>query len=489
MGITAIAGGGTTGYALRSDGTVWAWGSESAGAVGNGVIATTDAVTPIQVAGLSSITAISGTSQNGYALRSDGTVWAWGNGYWGSLGNGRTDTSATPVQVSGVANARALASNSGSTGTAYILRADGTVGAWGFGGLGDLGNGISAPPDGSPYYYSATPVEVHDLTGVTGIAAGADNGYAVLADGSVTAWGSGLNGSLGNGDLSGNNSTIPLRVTGLSGIIKVFGGYANGFAIAKDFTPPVVKRYVAIGDSYSSGEGNPRFVPSAGACDLSRKAWPYKLDNAVESIQLAGNIACSGAKTDALVEEFKGQEPQLEVMKALKPDLVTVTIGGNDVGFREVVRFCFYASAVVHLPGSCSKALRDEVAIIDAFGGIVSGIYNAIETEAPDARIIVVGYPRLFPQKQGNVVNCGWLTNDVRKRFNSLANQLDRELSAAANGVGLSYVSTLDALSGHELCTRRSWVNALSGSPPYQYQGHPNNAGQNAIALVVQSQL
>lgn len=178
-------------------------------------------------------------------------------------------------------------------------------------------------------------------------------------------------------------------------------------------------------------------------------------------------------------------------MAKLRPDLVTVTIGGNDVGFSDVLRYCYYVSAILHRPNFCVAALHNELEIINAFGDVVSGYYNAITTEAGYARVVIVGYPRLFPREQSSVHNCGWLSAAARQLLNSLAGRLDRKLSAAARGIaaGAEYVSMLDALRGHELCTRDSWVNPITINGHVNYAAHPNLAGQVAIEKVVQTHL
>jgi alpha-tubulin suppressor-like RCC1 family protein len=86
--VTAMAGGLLTGYALRSDGTVWAWGAGTVGQLGNG--GTASSPVPVQVSGLTNVTAIAAAGSTGHALRSDGTVWAWGAGTVGQLGNWAT---------------------------------------------------------------------------------------------------------------------------------------------------------------------------------------------------------------------------------------------------------------------------------------------------------------------------------------------------------------------------------------------------------------
>jgi len=118
----------------------------------------------VQVPGLTGVTAIAAGWLAGYALRRDGSVWAWGNG--GPLGDGDTDSSSVPVRVTGLTDVTVIA---GGLGAAYALRGDGTVWAWGMGGAGRLGNGSTES--------SSVPVQVSGLTDATAIAAG--GGYYV----------------------------------------------------------------------------------------------------------------------------------------------------------------------------------------------------------------------------------------------------------------------------------------------------------------------
>ena len=122
-GITAISAGALHNTALRSDGTVWAWGSNSQGVLGDGK--TTPRPTPVQVTGLSGVTAISTSINHNLALRSNGTVWAWGANMDGQIGNGMVAMQTlTPVQVTGLSGVTAI-----SAGMLHsiALRSDGTV--------------------------------------------------------------------------------------------------------------------------------------------------------------------------------------------------------------------------------------------------------------------------------------------------------------------------------------------------------------------------
>ncbi len=215
-GVTAIAGGGYHSLALKNDGTVWAWGYNYDGELGNG--STTNSSTPVQVSSLSGVTAIAGGAYHSLALKNDGTVWAWGCGGFGELGNGSTSSSSTPVQISGLSGATAIA---GGSYHSLALKNDGTVWAWGYNYDGELGNGSNSS--------SSTPVQVSGLIGITAIAGGGFHSLALKNDGTVWAWGSNYRGELGNG--SNTNSNVPVQTETLASIIKVAGGGGHSLAV------------------------------------------------------------------------------------------------------------------------------------------------------------------------------------------------------------------------------------------------------------------
>ncbi len=221
--ITAIAGGFQSALALRRDGTVWAWGDNSRLQLGQGSAGYLDHSTiPLQVKGLAGVVAIADNSTTGYALKNDGTVWAWGDNTNLELGSPRYgDSNPTPVQVAGLSGVLHIAAGGGG---AYALRGDGTVWAWGSGSSDQLGNGGTTD--------SGRPVRVANLAGVTAISGGGTSGYALLANGTVWAWGSNNDGELGNGNT--NASPIPVQINGLSGITAISGGQQNAYALGAD---------------------------------------------------------------------------------------------------------------------------------------------------------------------------------------------------------------------------------------------------------------
>jgi alpha-tubulin suppressor-like RCC1 family protein len=222
-GITAIGAGYRSGYAVRADGTVASWGKNGEGELGDGLA--TSSNVPVTVTGITTAVAVSGGNVNGYALLADGTVRAWGDSPAGQLGNGSLLRSSVPVTVSTLTSVltgvTAIAAGGNS---AYALRSDGTVWAWGEGGHGELGNNSNAN--------SSTAVQVTGLTGVVAIAGGGDAGYALLSNGTVVSWGNGGNGRLGNNALT--DSLVPVAVSGLTGVTAVSASGAIAYALTSD---------------------------------------------------------------------------------------------------------------------------------------------------------------------------------------------------------------------------------------------------------------
>ncbi len=228
----SIAAGMFSAYALRRDGTVWAWGGNSVGQLGTSSVDVASGV-PHRVGRLSGVVAIAAGASDGYALRDDGTVWAWGDDSLGQLGTGacmagqapaRTAGSScpaigSPVRVHGLNQIKAIAVGAGS---AYALRRDGTVWAWGDNSFGALGTG-------SHRLFAAEPAQVRGLKRVAAIGAGANTAYAVIADGSVSSWGRGADGEIGNGGYA--DRAVPTRMLGLAGAVQVAGGGAMGYAL------------------------------------------------------------------------------------------------------------------------------------------------------------------------------------------------------------------------------------------------------------------
>jgi alpha-tubulin suppressor-like RCC1 family protein len=179
----------------------------------------------VKVKHISGIAKIAAGNYHSLALQSDGTLWAWGYNGSGELGNG---TNGGPVNVPvAVSINSAVVEIAVGNGVSLALKNDGTVYSWGFNNEGELGNGITGG-------ISNVPVQVFGLTSVIAIAEGTFHGLAVKSDGTVWGWGFNLYGQLGNG--SNADSNVPVLATGISNAISVSGGYAHTVVLRSDGT-------------------------------------------------------------------------------------------------------------------------------------------------------------------------------------------------------------------------------------------------------------
>ena len=151
----AIAAGSYTSYALKTDGTVWAWGANNGGQIGDGT--TTTRTSPVAVSGLSNVIAIAAGATHALALKGDGTVWAWGSNAYGQLGDGTTTSRTTPVQVTSLSTSTLAIS--AHANISHAVKTDRTLWSWGDNYGGALGDGTTTS--------RSTPVATTGLTDMT----------------------------------------------------------------------------------------------------------------------------------------------------------------------------------------------------------------------------------------------------------------------------------------------------------------------------------
>ena len=216
--VIAIAGGFNHSLALKSDCTVWAWGYNNHGQIGDGT--TTSRAKPVRVPGLTGVIAIAAGYNHSLVLKNDGTVWAWGRNDSGQLGDGTNTDKTAPVQVLGLTGITTIVST--HSDHSFALKSDNTVWAWGRGSYGEIGDGTNTN--------RSTPVDITSFTGtLTAISSGSYHSMALRGDGTVLAWGWNAESQLGDGTTT--NSNIPVQVPGLTNVAKITASYKQSFII------------------------------------------------------------------------------------------------------------------------------------------------------------------------------------------------------------------------------------------------------------------
>lgn len=272
--------------------------------------------------------------------------------------------------------------------------------------------------------------------------------------------------------------------------------------------------YVALGDSYSSGEGAWDYEEGTDYDDRV-DLWPYndheedrnrchRSAHAYSQVVTGNNefaggssfVACSGAVADHLDNpnhDNTGEDPQYDALSD-ETSLVTMTMGGNDLGFADVVTDCIINGQRGVGPNTCQakhdQRIEDELTrlhdeLVDR--------YREIKEKAPNARVIIVGYPPLFvTDPSDNYGNLLFAEDQVW--MNEVAGDLNAMLAAAAQEAGVEFVDPTQAFDGHGIGSDDPWINDLDlGGPGFAIANpssfHPNAAGHAAIADLVQQQL
>ena len=239
--VTAIAGGQIHTISLKSNGTVWTWGRNDFGQLGDGLSCGINCTTPVLVSGLAGVVAITSGQRHSIALKDDGTVWAWGFNSNGQLGNGATTDSTIPIQVKGPGGSGSLsdviAIKSGKWDHTIALKSDGTVWTWGYNSDGQLGDGTQTDRNAPIQVCSigaSAPCDPNFLSSGKAFAAGGRHTIALKNDGTVRTWGKNSNGQLGDGTIL--IKLIPVQVNTLTGVVAIAAGVSHSVALKNDGT-------------------------------------------------------------------------------------------------------------------------------------------------------------------------------------------------------------------------------------------------------------
>jgi lysophospholipase L1-like esterase len=246
---------------------------------------------------------------------------------------------------------------------------------------------------------------------------------------------------------------MPATVLGLAAAIAVASGAVSPARAAA----PV--HYVALGDSYSSGLGA---GDTSGSCDRGPNAFPalWAKAHSPASFTFA---ACSGARTsDVIASELSSL--------STSTTLVSITIGGNDVGFANVMETCW-----LHTTSTCENNIATaEKHASTTLPGLLNTTLADIRAHAPNAKVVVLGYPDFYDL---NARFCLGLSGGDHAAIDTGINDLDALIKTAATKAADTFVDVRPAFTPHELCSGSDWLHPLT--LPIANSYHPTAGGQS----------
>lgn len=223
-------------------------------------------------------------------------------------------------------------------------------------------------------------------------------------------------------------------------------------------------KYVALGDSYASGVGTRTYINDGTSCQRSTYAYP-SLIAAARGYSLNFR-ACSGAKIPDVTNT------QLSALSTTT-NYVTISVGGNDAGFSSVITECAKPGWMSNCDGAIDTA---QAYINNTLPGALSTLYASIKSKAPNAKVVVVGYPRIF---NGTDCNAGtWFSSSEMTRLNATADLMNSKLSSAAAAKSFTWANPTTRFVGHAVCDNPEWINGLSNPTSESY--HPNQTGHSS---------
>jgi lysophospholipase L1-like esterase len=251
-------------------------------------------------------------------------------------------------------------------------------------------------------------------------------------------------------------SILSSRAARLGALVSVL------FTVVTAAAPAAVgaDNYVALGDSFSSGVGTGSYTLSS-SCRRGVYAYPWLVAQQRANTSLTF-VACSGATTASLLSSQIGSV-------TADTNIVTVTIGGNDIGFSNLIVQCTLAD--------CSSALDNTRATLTTvLGPRLDAVYSAVRSRALSAQVIVLGYPLIF--STASCFGTLGITSTERAKANLLADALDELSSDRAAEAGVTYQSAIFPFTGHAVCSTSAWLNGLNLFRTIESY-HPNRNGNS----------
>jgi lysophospholipase L1-like esterase len=268
---------------------------------------------------------------------------------------------------------------------------------------------------------------------------------------------------------------------------------AHSFADTGDVSGP----YVSLGDSYVAGPLIPLQTGNPPGCLRSDRNYPSLVRTGLRSSAFR-DASCSGATTKEMTAPQAviggSNPPQLEALDD-RTALVTLGIGGNDIGFADIIKNCAIKSPTKPFGAGCkdfyTQGGRDQLADrIDATGPKVAAVLDEISKRAPHAKVLVVGYPTILPDSGPGCFPVVPFTPGDVAYLRKTTHELNDMLADQADKADAQYVDTYRTSIGHDVCQLpgRKWVEGLVPTAPAA-PVHPNALGMRNSANTVLRQL
>lgn len=258
-------------------------------------------------------------------------------------------------------------------------------------------------------------------------------------------------------------------------MIAVLGGVFAAAPASADVPPEATVSYVALGDSFAAGTGAGDYTAESGWCHRSNNAASAVWGRQHPEIPTR-SFACMGATTEDVLGDID-TAPKIAAALA-GATKVTLTVGGNDVGFAHVVAHCLFGDGL-----QCAKYYDEttELAILRELPQKLDALYARLKVLAPFATVEVIGYPRIFDE----FTECSSWSHSKQLTMNHGADLLSSVIQDSATRAGFTYIAARGVFYDHGVCSKDPWINDVGGSVTDTEWLHPTAVGQAAEAALI----